>query len=328
MPINKSAYRRYKVIDACLTNSMRRHPNMEDLQQACWEKLDIWPAIDTIQKDIKNMKLPHPDGFDAPIKYCRRNNGYEYKDSTFSIHKTGLNAKDIDSIKESIDLIQSIGSSRVGQSFSHAMEKVLSTYKESFPSGDTKRKIIQTDGTRSSQGFEHFDLLFTACKDRTPVSFVHFSYKKRTFNAVTVHPTLLKEFDNRWYVVGHSEHHNSIRTFGLDRIYDPVLLRKEFIKAGAAKYNSYFKDVYGVYPIKNEAKQEIIIECSALVTNYFQAYPIHESQKIVKNERGDSEIHFELIPSMELIRLFRSYANQLRVKAPLWMYDHIIKTNL
>ena len=52
MPINKSAYRRYKVIDACLTNSMRRHPNMEDLQQECWEKLDIWPAIDTIQKDI------------------------------------------------------------------------------------------------------------------------------------------------------------------------------------------------------------------------------------------------------------------------------------
>ena len=40
MPINKNAYRRYKVIDLCLRNKMRTYPNMNDLLAAIEEKLD------------------------------------------------------------------------------------------------------------------------------------------------------------------------------------------------------------------------------------------------------------------------------------------------
>ena len=53
---------------------------------------------------------------------------------------------------------------------------------------------------------------------------------KRNFNAVIVHPIRLKEFDNKWYLIGFSEHHNSMRTFGLDRIYEPLQLKKKIFK--------------------------------------------------------------------------------------------------
>ena len=73
MPISKSAYRRYKIIDLIIRNTSKPYPSIEDIQDACLDKLDFFPSENTIEKDIKNMKLPEPDGFDAPIKYCRKN---------------------------------------------------------------------------------------------------------------------------------------------------------------------------------------------------------------------------------------------------------------
>ena len=58
MPINKSAFRRYKVIDQLLRNRMRMYPTMEDIIEACREKLDVDPSPETIQKDIaKDLKV-------------------------------------------------------------------------------------------------------------------------------------------------------------------------------------------------------------------------------------------------------------------------------
>ena len=69
MPINKNAYRRYKVIDSCLRNKMRTYPKMNDLLAAIEEKLDVNTTAETVQKDIATMKMLPPDGFDAPIKF-------------------------------------------------------------------------------------------------------------------------------------------------------------------------------------------------------------------------------------------------------------------
>ena len=78
MPINKNAYRRYKVIDACLRNKMRRYPNMKELLAALEEKLGVNTTAETVQKDIAVMKMLPPDGFDAPIKFNRTHLGYDH----------------------------------------------------------------------------------------------------------------------------------------------------------------------------------------------------------------------------------------------------------
>lgn len=316
MPINKKAYRRYKVIDACLRNKMRPFPTMQDLIEAIEEKLDVDTTIDTLQKDIAAMKLPPPDGFDAPIKFNRSKMGYEYTDPDFAISGVSLNSIDIDAIKEAIDIINSIGGSRVSEKFSHAVEKMLSSVREDLTPQARERKIIQTDAVTDARGFEHFDLFFSACRERIPVNFVHYSYSKRKFKTITVHPVVLKEFENRWYVIGHSETHNQLRTFGFDRIYGPEILRKTFIETPAHVSESYLNDVYGVFPLRDGEREQIIIHTSPLITNYFRAQKIHPSQHIQINKYGDALISFELIPSMELARLFISYGNQLKVKAP------------
>ncbi|MBM3455881.1 MAG: hypothetical protein FJX80_12155, partial [Bacteroidetes bacterium] len=132
MPINKSAYQRYVVIDSLLRNKMRPYPTMQELIAACNDRLSINTKLNTIQKDIEKMKLPPPDGFNAPIYYDRYHRGYKYTDPDFKIGNLDLTNADIESIRESLALVQSIGAGRIDEKFSHAMQKVLATVAEVF----------------------------------------------------------------------------------------------------------------------------------------------------------------------------------------------------
>ncbi len=323
MPINKNAFKRYKVIDMLLRNNMRRFPTLEEITEMCKEKLDLEKlSTETIKKDIELMRESQPSGFDAPISYNKTHKGYEYLDPDFVLGGISLNDSDVDAIKESIDLIRSIGGSRAGEKFNNAIEKVLSTILEEFPDGTKKQFYLQTMTPPKSRGFEHFDLFYNACRTKTPVSFVHYNYNKRCFKANKIHPFLIKEFENKWYIIGYSEKHKTVRTFGMDRVFSPFLLKKSFISVDKAIKESETTDLYGVFPIPNQKKQRIKIRLSDLITNYFEAYPIHESQKIEKEPDGYSIVTFQLVPTMELTRLFLSHGYTLEIMEPLWLKEY------
>ena len=316
--LSKSAFRRYKVIDSVLRNSMKRYPTMVDFIEACHTKLDFYPSEETIQKDIANMRLPYPDGFDAPIRFNRREMGYEYTDPNFSLSGVSLRQEEIDAISEAVEVIRSIGGSRISDKFNHAVEKILSTTLERTNADQDIVPVLQTMIPPVSRGFEHFDLFYKASREHIPTSFIHFSYKKRKFNHVVLHPFLIKEFENRWYVIGYSEQHGSIRTFGLDRVSEPLLIKKKFHYTDPQVVNTYLNDVFGVFPIPEARKESIKIHVSQLGTHYFQAYPLHTSQKIEKESGGTSLITFEVIASVELARYFLSQGRHVRIVEPKW----------
>ena len=322
MPINKNAFKRYKVIDMILRNNMRKYPTLEEITEICKRKLDLEKlSTETIKKDMEHMREPQPSGFDAPISYNKIYKGYEYLDADFVMGGVSLTDSDVDAIKESIDLIRSIGGSRVSEKFNNAMEKILSTILEEYPDGTKKQSYLQTMTPPKSRGFEHFDLFYTACSTKTPISFVHYNYKKRNFNAITIHPFLIKEFENKWYIIGYSEQHKEVRTFGMDRVFAPIQLKKTFIKVEKAIIEQEANDYYGVFPIPNQKKQCIKIRLSDLATNYFEAYPIHESQKILKEPDGYSIVTFQLVPTIELTRLFLSHGYHVEILEPLWFIE-------
>lgn len=321
MNLSKSAFRRYKVIDNVLRNSMKRYPKMEDFIEACQTKLDFYPSEETIQKDIANMRLPYPDGFDAPIRYNRANRGYEYTNAEYSLIGVSLRQEEVDAISEAIDVIRYIGGTRISDKFNHAVEKILSSTLERTNSDEEIIPVIQTMVPPVSRGFEHIEVFYKACREHIPTSFIHFSYKKRKFNHILLHPFLIKEFENRWYVIGYSEQHDAIRTFGLDRVSDPILIKRKYISTNPQFINVYLNDVFGVFPIPDAKKELIKIHVSQLGTHYFQAYPLHISQKIEKESEGTSFISFDIIASVELARYFLSQGRHVKIIQPKWFRE-------
>lgn len=319
MPINKSAYQRYVVIDSLLRNKMRPYPTMQELIAACNDRLSINTKLNTIQKDIEKMKLPPPDGFNAPIYYDRYHRGYKYTDPDFKIGNLDLTDADIESIRESLALVQSIGAGRIDEKFSHAMQKVLATVAEVFDQPEKNAaSYLQTMSPPVSRGFSHFELFTKACREQIPLSFVHYSYRKREFSAVVLHPFLIKEFDNRWYLYGYSEKHGAVRHFGFDRIYSPICLKKAFSKFDKQATLDTLEHSYGVFPIPGQKKQRIALEVSSLITHYFEAYPIHHSQQIKKHANGAATIVFDIVPTLELARLILWHGYHVAQISPKW----------
>jgi predicted DNA-binding transcriptional regulator YafY len=89
----------------------------------------------------------------------------------------------------------------------------------------------------------------------------------------------------------------------------------------SAQMDVYLNDVYGVYPIPGAIKEHIQIEVNRENTQYFQAYPLHESQQIQKHNYGNSTITFDLIPSFELARHFLAQGRNIKITSPKWLID-------
>lgn len=319
--INK-AIGRYQIIDYLI--SKNNYPTMQDIIKKCTIDLKQTPSPETIQKDIAVMKMDFPKGFNAPILYNLKMKGYYYKDPGYRINKSLLRMEDLKAIYEAADVMRFMGGSGIAEGFSHAAERILSFSLESTLTEEAY-PILQTMKPPTSRGFEHFKLFFAACKDKYPVSLIHFSYRKRVFSHRIIHPFLIKEFENRWYVIGYSESHGEVRTFGMDRIFEPVTLAKKYIHSPNDEKEKYLNQVYGVYPIPKKKLTKVTIEVSSLATHYFQAYPLHASQQIKKSGDGSSLISFELIPTVELLRYFLNQGKEVRIKSPAWLIKHTIQ---
>lgn len=266
------------------------------------------------------MRLPLPEGFQAPIQYNRLHKGYAYTDPRFSLAGVSLRSDELEAIEEAVDIIRSIGTSRMSDKFAHAIEKIrsVSIEKKDAPGNIP---VLQTMQAPDAGVFEHFDVFYKACRDHYTVSFIHFSYTKRQFKHILLHPFLIKEFENRWYIIGFSEVHGGIRTFGFDRITGPMLVKKPYKPTHTETIKSYLHDVYGVFPIPKAKKEKVKIRVSQLATHYLQAYPIHPSQVIKKENAGDSTVTLFLVPSIELSRYFLSQGRHVRIISPKWLID-------
>ena len=319
MSFNKEASIRYKIIDSCLRNQRKPFPSMDELMDACTEQLGKEFSTSTIQKDIKAMKEDEALGFLAPIKFSKSHNGYYYEDKEYSISRIPLSESDIESLLAATDLLSTFSGDRVSSHFETAVDKILKSVQEKYERAPGKRSIIQLENPPKQRGYEHFDLFFRAAKERKPVAFAHFSYTKRKFSNVILNVYLLKEFQNRWYIIGFSESHQSIRTFGIDRILDPIILKAAFYMDPKFDPILQFQDIFGVFPLR-EKTEKIVFKVNAMLGNYMLSQPLHESQKIIDyGKYGDLRLQIELIPSQELIDRFCMWSSQLTVEKPVWI---------
>src|SRR5271156_1718071 len=103
MPINKLALVRYKTIDNCLQNRLRKW-TLEDLVAACsdalyeYEGIAKGVSVRTVQLDIQNMRSEKL-GYNAPIVVTDKKY-YSYEDKNYSITNIPLTSQDLGTLNE------------------------------------------------------------------------------------------------------------------------------------------------------------------------------------------------------------------------------------
>lgn len=154
-----------------------------------------------------------------------------------------------------------------------------------------------------------FNKVFEAISNRKIIQFKHISYyhiNKVKFYSLS--PFLLKEYKNRWYVIGETT--EGLRTFGLDRLIEIYITNKTFV----SKFEKALEKFDNTVGLNFSDYEPSLIKLSFHKSQepYLKSLPIHYSQKI-----------FPVIGDRFELTLFLSYNFEL--KQELLKYGHLVK---
>jgi predicted DNA-binding transcriptional regulator YafY len=317
MPVNRNALIRYSTIDRCLRNRYRRW-SLEDLMNAVSDALYEYEGIDkgvsrrTIQLDIQTMRS-EKIGYNAPIIVIDRK-FYTYEDPSYSITKLPLSENDLNKLNDALEILKQF------QAFSHFQDMsglVRKIENKIYIEQTRKRPIIHIDKNDNLKGLEHLNGLYQAVLHKTVIQLEYQSYKASNPQRLYYHPYLLKEYNNRWFLIGRKSNNPAILNLALDRIhkfkYEPDML---FIDNPGFDPDNYYKDIIGVTMNENVLPRTIIFQVSRSNAPYVITKPFHPSQQIISNEEKGVTFSIKVVPNFELERLFLGFGSELEILSP------------
>jgi len=317
MAITKNALIRYKTIDKCLQNRYRKWA-LKDLMQACSDALyefegrDINVSKRTIQLDIQLLRSDKL-GYCAPIEVYDRKY-YRYSDFNYTITDIPLTENDMNVLTETMNMLKQFQDFSLLQEFKGIINKLEDKI---FTEKNNKPAIIHLDKNTDLKGLELLDELYQAILKKVVLKIMYQSFKAQYPSEIIFHPHLLKEFNNRWFLVGRKTESSRVLTFALDRIlgvdYD---FETEYIPIGF-NADSYYENTIGVTVLDQQRPQEVIFKVDKKNAPYIVTKPFHTTQELVK-EHPDGSITFsiEVHHNYELERLLLGFGESLEVLAP------------
>jgi predicted DNA-binding transcriptional regulator YafY len=169
---------------------------------------------------------------------------------------------------------------------------------------------------RCPLGTEHLYGLLHAIRNCFIVRFAYQKYYEYEISLRTADPYALKESKGRWYLLSKDHKDDTVKTFALDRINDLEIAKKKFIYPVDMNPNEYFKDCFGVITSDESDPEEIVLSFEPLQGKYIKSYPLHESQKILRDTEEELLIQVRLFLTHDLFMELLSYGETVKVIQP------------
>lgn len=320
MPTNNHALIRYRTIDRCL-KSKNRNYFLKDLIKECSDAVHAYKSQDedightykllsrrTILYDLKFMQKE----FGAVIEHDLTD-GYYYADSTFEAFKTVISKSDKDKLKEALNILRQLS----GDSQFKDLESMVLRMEESF-NIQRKRKnqsIIQFEHSTNIDGQNWVTELKNRISTKTTLRINYRPFGSDAYQRV-ISSYLLKEYNNRWFLIGYDHDNKTITNLGLDRILSVDSSIIEYYEDPNFNASTYAIDIVGVSIPPNTKKIKLKIKAHGVQKYYLDTKPIHDSQKMIKENDAYAVFEMEVIPNYELQSKLLSNIDTLEVQSP------------
>lgn len=315
MARSKYQFGRFQIIDRELRK--RDRVKTKDLKRIIESELSINVDVKTIQEDLKNMRDDSVLGYYAPIEYDNRTKSYYYTDRTYTIRAFGLKEDEIQTLLMYAQRLKLYSDYGLLQMFSSAMDKVLNAVaiqknvgKEAHPT-----EWVQFEEIMPVQGSEYIPIIADALENKRKLQLTYRKFQSYDIASVKmVAPHLLKEYENRWYMIAYDEEDEIIKTYALDRI-EALAVTEEFFTPQTIDFQEHFKYSMGI-TINDTPPQEIILSFDPIQGMYIKSLPLHHSQKILIDNEKETRISIFIKPSFEFYQKILGYGAAVKVIAP------------
>lgn len=336
MPATKNAMTRYTLIDRMLANRHRAY-SIQDITDALNEKLPEFGQKPVskrcVEKDINYLEYDSP--FDVEIEeYCidasdRHDRPYRkrcirYADPTFSIFKPKLTDDEKNVLSTALDTLGSFDGLDNFEWLDDLKKRL--DLEEHEPIIFISKNLL-TNSTLIAR-------MFSTIMQRKNIRLKYHTFQCSEKKTVFISPHILKEYNNRWFLIASALDSGKILTFPLDRIDDFSIVEiNDFIPTPNSLHERY-EEIIGLTFNADNPLQEIVFWVSDKSLDYVTTKPIHESQKIIRGEKelflrtsythlkGGKFFKIECRENYELIRELCSFGPELIVISP----SNILKT--
>lgn len=318
MPKNKNAFERYRVIDDCLSNQFREY-TVYDLMQKCREKLGIDVSRRTVLADIKYIEEEWAD-YGIEILHLRNNKNqvyFRYKDITKTIRNSWLSHAEAEQLRETIELL---GRFKGSPQFEW-IDEITARLEDHFNLTNNHQGVIGLEQNIDIQGIKFLNPLFgyIVNKQCIEVQYRKFNGEERVWN---LHPYYIKQYNQRWFLLGSDNQYENLATIPLDRIISLKPIDMPY-KASQINFDEYFDNVIGVTIPKDREVEEILLQFSPFRFPYVRSKPLHWSQKI--KDKEECIISIKVIPNKELVSQIFSFGPDVEVLAPQSLREEIMQ---
>ena len=325
MPSNKNAFNRYLILDELLSD---RHHNysIDDLTKILEVRLaeDGFEGVSRrcVEKDIVYLEYAP---IYAEIERYKSETGkrcVRYADPTFSIFNKKLSNDERNLLCEVL--------ATIGQFDGLDNFEWLEEFKAKLGVNEHE-KIIYFSNNPYLNNSNLLGTLFTYIANKVVVRLNYRTFDSDKQKQIVLHPYLLKQYNNRWFVIGAADRDHKIFTFALDRInFATPLPDKNYLQRSNDLIERY-EDIIGVTYYEGKTAEEIIFWASDNAKGYIDTKPIHGTQAGFRNEkeamlraqhptlRGGKFYRIRCIRNYELIRELCSFGPEVIVISP----DHI-----
>ena len=172
-------------------------------------------------------------------------------------------------------------------------------------------------------GQHYLTPIIEAMKDNVAINMTYKSFTKPDPHSFILQPYCVKVFKQRWYVIGKSEDHDSIRTYSLDRVSGIEQTELKFDMPKDFDPATFFDNYFGIITDTKEKPEEVELKVFDDQCKYFDVLPLHHSQK-VKIQRTDFTIYtYNLVPTFDFKQEILSHGAGVQVLSPKELVDEI-----
>lgn len=281
-----------------LIEILRRKPEITKAE--IMDKLAISYNIDTSARTLERDFEKLASEFRIDVIYTKTSNGYSIDTE---------NHERVESLLKFIELVH------VGEIF-----------KEGLNDFELLKETIDIEDSAKFRGIGHIKNILLAIKKKKQLLFTHENYWRETETDYNITPLLLKEYLNRWYVVGVPYGKNEIRTFGIDRMTNINMGKTSSVKRKDYETQlDNFVNIIGLNYTAHNKVEHIKLKIYYKQIKYLESLPLHHSQKIEIAENDDFGIvSYHLIPNYEFEIQVLKMNSMVEVLEPVWFRDKIV----
>lgn len=276
-----------------IINKVRRpgFPSFDEIMEMLVEH-DFNVSSRTLQRDLENIRID----FGMEIKYQIQHNGY-YLDYE--------NSHGIESLMKFLE-----------------MAVLTGTFNELYKDVNQMREFVSFDSEDAIKGVEYISKILFALKNRKHLIIEYQRFYDDDSYEVEIKPGLLKEYQNRWYIISLLAKTGEQRAYALDRIRSLSLGERNYKASEVGDMKVRFSHVIGI-SMAYDKPEFVELTFNNEQAKYIETLPWHPSQEVIHKDKEHTTFKLFVVPNYELEQKILAEGNSITKIEPKWFAEKI-----